>query len=464
MPLDEQDLRCVRRWLVVAFVSLLLAGVLSLLVVVARVPPFDRLVGDPLFFKRCLVTHVDLALVVWFYAFLASLFFLVPGRRPSNTVSRESAYLAGAGVVLLLAGAAVPQARPLLANYVPLIDSPLFTTGLAAIGAALTFAFLDARLLPGNEGGAGLLGIPPAARVALRAAALAFLVAMLTLGAALGATPGGLLPETRAELVFWGPGHVLQLASVAGMLAAWTILLGGALGESPVSRRAATALFAVYTLPLLGAPLLAAHGTTTNVYRTGFTRLMELGIFPVVLVYLGLCLRALARAPRAARRDPRVLAFATSAALTLVGFVIGALIEGSNTVVPAHYHASIGAVTVAYMAVAYRILDAVRAPVRSARLRRLSAWQPALFGVGQTIFAIGFGLAGAHGMARKAFGAEQHVRTAGERIGLCIMGAGGLVAVTAGIFFLVIVGAALRGAWAQRERHTWQTASIRSRS
>ena len=165
MALLEQDLRCVRRWLTVAFVSLLLAGVLSLLVVVARVPPFDRLVGDPLFFKRCLVAHVDLALVVWFYAFLAALFYLVPGRRPSNTLSRESARLGGVGVALLVAGAAVPQARPLLANYVPLIDSPLFITGLAAIGAALTFAFLDGRLLPRNEGAAGVLDIPPAARV-----------------------------------------------------------------------------------------------------------------------------------------------------------------------------------------------------------------------------------------------------------------------------------------------------------
>jgi hypothetical protein len=453
----------VRRWLAVAFASLLLAGVMSLAVVVARVPPFDRLVGDPLFFKRCLVAHVDLALVVWFYAFLAALFFLIPGRTASNTLSRESARLGAVGVALLVAGAAVPEARPLLANYVPLLDSPLYITGLVAIGAALTFAFLDGRLLPRNEAVAGVLEIPPAARVALRAAALAFLCAMLTLLASLRATPAGLLPETRAELVFWGPGHVLQLASVAGMLAAWTILLGGALGASPVSRRTATVLFVLYTVPLLGAPALAARDTTAGLYRWGFTRLMELGIFPAVLVYLALCLRALARAPRAARRDPRVRAFAVSATLTVLGFVIGALIRGSTTVVPAHYHASIGAVTVAYMALAYPILDAVRAAVPP-RLRRWSAVQPLIFGAGQTLFAIGFGLAGAHGMARKAFGAEQHIRSAAETIGLVVMGVGGAVAVSAGILFLFIVGVALRGAMAQRARPTWQTASIRSRS
>ncbi len=44
-------------------------------------PPFDRLVSDPLFFKRGLVIHVNLALVAWFYSFIAALLFLVPGKR-----------------------------------------------------------------------------------------------------------------------------------------------------------------------------------------------------------------------------------------------------------------------------------------------------------------------------------------------------------------------------------------------
>ena len=46
---------------------------LSLSVVIGRLPLISALIGDPMFFKRCLVVHVNLALVVWFYAFLCGL-------------------------------------------------------------------------------------------------------------------------------------------------------------------------------------------------------------------------------------------------------------------------------------------------------------------------------------------------------------------------------------------------------
>ena len=62
-----------RRWCALAVGSLVVAGLLSLAVVVGRLPVLSRIIDDPLFVKRCLVVHVDLALVVWFYSFLAGL-------------------------------------------------------------------------------------------------------------------------------------------------------------------------------------------------------------------------------------------------------------------------------------------------------------------------------------------------------------------------------------------------------
>jgi hypothetical protein len=75
-----------RRWCALAFASLVIAGLLSLAVVIGRLPILSRIIDDPLFFKRCLVVHVDLALVVWFYAFLAGLLALRPTRAPGRTV------------------------------------------------------------------------------------------------------------------------------------------------------------------------------------------------------------------------------------------------------------------------------------------------------------------------------------------------------------------------------------------
>jgi hypothetical protein len=172
---------------------------------------------------------------------------------------------------------------------------------------------------------------------------------------------------------------------------------------------------------------------------------MQFGIAPVVLIILAICLRRLRQAWRAGvlsqadLRGPRLIGFAASAALTVTGFLVGSVIRNANTMIPAHYHASIGAVTVAFMAITYLLLQPLGFPLPGARLARLIPWQLCLFGFGQVIFAVGFGLGGMHGLSRKAYGAEQHIRSAGELIGLGVMGVGGLIAVAGGLLFLLIM-------------------------
>jgi heme/copper-type cytochrome/quinol oxidase subunit 1 len=109
--------------------------------------------------------------------------------------------------------------------------------------------------------------------------------------------------------------------------------------------------------------------------------------------------------------------------------------------VPAHYHASVGAVTVAFMAGTWLLLPAYRTPVPE-RLRRAAAWQPVVYGAGMLVFAVGFAVAGAHGMGRKVYGAEQAARGAAETLGLSLMGLGGFVAIAGGVLFLAIACAA----------------------
>src|SRR5262249_44487172 len=143
--------------------------------------------------------------------------------------------------------------------------------------------------------------------------------------------------------------------------------------------------------------------------RAGFTQLMRFGILPVLGTFLFLGTRAVVHARK--WNDPRALAFLVSATLTVVGAILGALIRGSNTMIPAHYHASIGAVPAAFMGISYPMLRGLGVPIATVRLQRVAAIQPVVYGVGQAIFALGFALAGSHGMARKAYGHEQLVRT-----------------------------------------------------
>ncbi|MCC6621610.1 MAG: hypothetical protein IT385_10175 [Deltaproteobacteria bacterium] len=441
-----------RRWLALAIGSLIVAGGLALFLVIGRVPPLDRLFDDPLAFKRGLVVHVVLALVVWFFAFIGGLWRLLPAADGARWSARVGHAVSALGVVALVCAAAWPGSEPVLSNYVPMIDNPLFVGGVIAFGAGLVVSLLDARLAPSGEldrPGAPPL-VPPAARPALRAAALAILVAALTFAASAWTTPDYLAAEPWFEQVVWGGGHVLQFASSAAMCAVWLMLLTSALGRSPLSRPVTGIVFGLFVLPLMVAPLMA--DTQAPGSRTFFTRLMELAIFPAVSLVLVACVVAVVRAARRDGRrvlhDRRVLGFGASAALTLLGFGLGASIDGSNTMVPAHYHASIGAVTAAFMTVAYDLFAPLGLGPPGPRTAWLARWQPLAFGFGQTVFAAGFAIAGAHGLARKTYGAEQSATDAGHTVGLVVMGVGGLVAVAAGLAFL----AACVSAWRRRAR------------
>lgn len=492
----EANRKKARQWLALGVGSLLLSGLLAVFLALARMPLLDRLIHDPLFFRRGLVVHVDLALLVWVYALVAALYFLLPAKEGlfSAFSTRLSAPLGATGVLLLLLAAGARGSEPILANYVPVIDHPLFLVGLVAFAGGVLLALLNPRLLPGAELVRGLVEIPAASRVGLRASALAVILALLTFAASWLSVPSFLDPTPYFENLFWGGGHVLQVASVAAMMAVWLMLLESWSGAEILSRNAALVLFGALLLPILGAPLLAMQGPSSHWYRTGFTRLMQWGIFPVVSVVLVLCIRAIVLAkpsnhvskagskadsrtifktdsravsvtdsraiskadpkedsishtstrphtstsasPSLSLRDGRVLGFFTSAGLTVLGFILGAMIRGSNTMVPAHYHAAIGAVTASLMAVTFLILPALGVAIRSPRL---SAWQPVVFGVGQAVFALGFGIAGWFGMDRKVYGSEQLHRTLPESIGLAVMGSGGILAAVGGVLFLTLV-------------------------
>ena len=432
-----------RGWFLFAIGSLVLAGLLSLMLVIGRLPFLGWLFTDPLFFKRALVVHVDLAIVVWFQAGALALLGLALGPRLPRGVTTAAFTLAGLGVAGLLVGALMPGALPVLSNYVPVIDHPVFFAGLVGwfAGSGLFFAY--ALVTPAR---ADAQALPPAVVVALRAAAAANVLALITFAGAWRTTPAA-APLAYYELLFWGGGHVLQAGNVALMLALWLHLLQRWTGRAVLSPATVTALMTALIAPQVVMPWLAFAGTTGTAYFTMATHLMRWTLFPVVLVVLGTGVLHVRRSPdRPAWGDFRFAGLAGSAALTLLGFILGSLIRGSSTLVPGHYHCAIGAVTIALMAAAYDFCTAVAptgTPVAEPRRARL---QLLLFGGGQAVFGLGFALAGAYGMGRKQYGVEQHVRTAGEYLGLSVMGLGGLIAVAGGIFFLAVMVRRI-GAW-----------------
>jgi len=437
------DTRAARAWFLVAIGSLVLAGLLSLLLVVGRLPFLGWLFTDPLFFKRALVVHVDLAIVVWFQAGALAFLGLALGPRLHRGTAKAAFAIAVLGVGALLAGALMPGAQPVLSNYVPVIDHPVFFAGLICWFAGSGLFFALALFTPARTDGKALT---PGAVIALRAAAAANLVAMATFVGAWCMTPDA-APAVFYELVFWGGGHVLQAANVAAMLGVWQILLHRWTGRVLLSPVTASTLLAALMLPQLLMPALAFGGTTVSGYFSTATYLMRWTIFPVVSVVLVTAFASVWRGRAELNwKDYRLAGLAGSAILTVLGFILGALIRSSSTLVPGHYHCAIGAVTIALMAAAYDFCAATAPEGSAPEYPRRARLQLLLFGGGQAIFGLGFALAGAYGLGRKQYGIEQHVRTLGEYVGLTVMGIGGLVAVAGGMFFLAVMIRRI-GAW-----------------
>jgi hypothetical protein len=200
------------------------------------------------------------------------------------------------------------------------------------------------------------------------------------------------------------------------------------------SPRALAALFFVASLPLLVVPLIyltVPPGSLPHVEL--FAKLMKWG-HP----YMGPLILAGAFALWGVRRvpaDPAKSAFIASFSLFALGGVLGYMIQGANVVIPAHYHGSTVGVTLAFMGLAYVLLPKLGFGKAEGRM---AVWQPYVYGGGQLIHVLGLAWSGGYGVQRKVAGAEQALVSLEQKIGMGMMGLGGLIAVIGGLMFVLV--------------------------
>ena len=178
-------------------------------------------------------------------------------------------------------------------------------------------------------------------------------------------------------------------------------------------------------------------------YVTGYSELMRWGgtaCIPLLLL-MAAGLRRGSLTDIGARTLQSALFW--SLALFAGGGILGFLIQGSNTVIPAHYHGSIVGVTLAYMGVFYLLLPMLGYPLA---LPRTARWQPVVYGIGQVMHIAGLAWTGGHGAQRKTVGTAEGMSRVQEIVGMGLMGTGSLVAVIGGTMFLVVVLLSVRRA------------------
>jgi hypothetical protein len=425
-----------RNWLTLSVISLGLGGLLALVAAVARTPLVYKLV-PPDYFYHSIIGHVDLAIVGFFLTFGMLLW-----QKNYRVELKPSFYLSllGIGGIALVAlsgtGKAVPN------NYLPTIDHPLFW--VSALLFFSGFWLASFRLLPealediGSEDPKKhLLSLSIVLSVLMF---LAFIFSLPKVG-------------SKEELylfyerLYWAPGHIHQFINGVFLLYAWYYLLE-LRGVKPSLGRLkhASALLFGFSFSYVLIPL-ALSDTVSEQAR----RLTDLGYAFGIGLFIFLHLFKLLKHIRVELKNLYSSALMLSIALYLLGVFIAyaglmpALLEyfmnphshyvgmKSSLSIPAHYHGVITSQTLAFMVLTYSLLKELEL---GAKLSKVSLLQAYMYGVGMFMFVLGLFFAGLKGAPRKTYGTA-FTNDPFVLLSLSLMGAGTLLAVLAGIIFVV---------------------------
>lgn len=426
-------------WIWLGVYALLAAGVLSLCLALSRTPGIQNFFPGTDFFHVALVVHVDLSVLVWFMA-CAGMVWTLFGRARRSVVGTLAFWLAVLGAVMISIAPFVGADRPLMNNYVPVLQHPWFFIGLGLLAVGVVLQAVD--YLRGVNISFTRPDFTDMVRFALALAALSTLATVVAVAWTYFALPADLHGERYFETLFWGGGHILQFTNSVLVLIAW-YLLGKASGSHALlSARAGMVLFALVVLPLLAVPWIYRQPVTADGTFTEFTALMRWGGLMTLPLGLAIGIGFIYRHNVPVHVQPLRSALLCSLTLFAAGGLLGFLIRGSNTVIPAHYHGSIVGVTLAFMGVVYYLLPRLGFTIRHQRMLYL---QPYVFAGGQLLHITGLAMSGGYGVQRKVAGADQMLNGFQETLGMGMMGMGGLLAAIGGLCFLIIAISALCG-------------------
>lgn len=428
-------------WLLFGIAALLISGLFVILILLSRTPGLQSLFPVEGFFHLAIVAHVDFSVLVWFAA-VAAMFWTLVSHAKAQAAAWTAMALALVGS-LLIAAAPFQPGEAIMSNYVPVLDNRSFLIGLSVFAAGIVLAALRALFHAQPVGVAMTPG--GVLRFGIHSSMLCILLAAGALLWSLATLPDYLAGAQYFETLFWGSGHVLQFAWTQLMLVVWLWLASASGVRMPLTPRLVTALLLAGVLPaFLAIWGYLAFEVGSPQHRTFFIWLMAAGggvaAGPIGLALLAGWWRS-ARATDTASRGLRAtLLF--SILLFGLGGVLGFMIEASNTIVPAHYHGCIVAVTLAFMGIALHLLPAFGFARPNPKLVLAMPW---VYGIGQILHVAGLAFSGGHGVQRKTAGAAQGLDSLAQIGGMVVMGIGGLVAIIGGILFLLAVIGALRG-------------------
>ncbi len=435
----DANRRNVTAWLILGLISLIAAGVFSILLVLARTPFVQGLIPFLDFFHVALVVHVTLSVLIWLLAISAASWSLsTTSEKPFW--DRVSFSFAALGTGIIIACPFVGVGNPLMNNYVPILQHPLFYAGLVSFAAGILSHLIRAiiyrmRIRAELSGTAAL-------QAGITISTLLTGIALIAIIASWRGLPAEMDGQIYFEFLFWGGGHIIQFSYTLLMMIVWVVLANSSGCRFELTPRLTLVFLVFLALPVITVPFLyLAHEITSAGHRLAFTELMKYG--GLSCLPLGLAVAASlwrARKPMGEQRYLRA-ALLSSLGLFAVGGILGFMIAGLDIVIPAHYHGATVGVTIAFMGLTYYLLPRLGFGDLP---ERMATWQPYLYGGGQFLHIIGLAWSGGYGVQRKTAGAAQGLEGLGQTAGMGLMGLGGLISVIGGLLFLIVAYKSMR--------------------
>ena len=434
---DSNARRLVIGWLVLGLVALVIGGLYTILIVLSRTPFFQEIIPWVDFFRTALVVHVNLTVLVWFLAF-SGVFWSYTNSARCRVCGWVALGLASLGTLVIVVSPFTGESHPLMNNYVPVLQNPVFFAGLKIFGAGFGLLILRSCLtaFDNDNQTSGETSL----RFGLFVAVIASLFAVVALVLSYLGIDDGFQGLAYYDRLFWGGGHIIQFSHTQLMLVSWLWLatVSGALLR--LSPRVALLLFILGLQPVLAAPIIyIVFDVSSGDHLFWFIQLMKYGgAIAAVPIGLAVTLSILEKWRPADGFEVERNALLFSILLFGAGGIIGFMISGSTVTVPAHYHGSIVGITIAFMGITYHLLPQLGFHKPGGRAAR---WQPGIYGSGQLMHIVGLAWSGGYNVARKSTEVEHGIE---QTLGLGLMGFGGLVSIIGGVMFLVLVYLAMK--------------------
>mgnify|MGYP001552282798 FL=1 len=176
-----------------------------------------------------------------------------------------------AGTLLLVVAPFLGAGKPLINNYIPVLQHPLFFWSLGIFTFGVLLQCIRVLLvLPSSENGVSSLA-PYMAAIFSFLSLVALYVSWLNI-------PVDIDPTVYFEYLFWGSGHILQFSHTTLLLFSWLVLLSYIGSKVIVSQSALYWLMAILMLPLIYALYIySAYDIFSPEHITAFTDFMKYG-------------------------------------------------------------------------------------------------------------------------------------------------------------------------------------------